>query len=110
MDTVIPQSDIRAKRNKTILIFSVVAIAIIAGIWFLRSGIKTSIKKSEITTAVVEMGSIENTLTASGQIIAEFEQQVTSPINASIKDVLVDAGTTVKAGQPILSLDKEATQ
>jgi HlyD family secretion protein len=110
MDTVIPQSDIRAKRNKTILIFSVVAIAIIAGIWFLRSGIKTSIKKTEITTAVVELGSIENTLTASGQIIAEFEQQVTSPINASIKDVLVDAGTTVKAGQPILSLDKEATQ
>ena len=110
MDTVISQSEIRAKRNKTILIFCGVAIAIIAGIWFLRSGIKTSIKKSEITTAVVEIGSIENTLTASGQIIAEFEQQVTSPINASIKDVLVDAGTTVKAGQPILTLDKEATQ
>ena len=110
MDTVIPQSAIRAKRNKTILIFCAAVIVVIGGIFFLRAGIKTSVKKSEITTAVVEMGSIENTLTASGQIIAEFEQQVTSPINASIKDVLVDAGTTVKAGQPILSLDKEATQ
>jgi len=110
MDTVIPQSAIRAKRNKTILIFCAAVIVVIGGIFFLRAGIKTSVKKSEITTAVVEMGSIENTLTASGQIIAEFEQQVTSPINASIKDVLVDAGTTIKAGQPILSLDKEATQ
>src|SRR6476620_2252161 len=110
MDTVILQSAIRAKRNKTILIFCAAVIVVIGGIFFLRAGIKTSVKKSEITTAVVEMGSIENTLTASGQIIAEFEQQVTSPINASIKDVLVDAGTTVKAGQPILSLDKEATQ
>jgi HlyD family secretion protein len=35
---------------------------------------------------------------------------ITSPINASIKDVLLDAGTPVKTGQSILSLDKQASQ
>ena len=110
MDTVIPASEIRAKRKKSILIFLVVVVLFITGIWLFRSGIKTSVKSSEITTAVAEIGSIENTLTASGEIIPEFEEQITSPINAAIKEVFVEPGTAVKAGQPILVLDKEATK
>lgn len=110
MDTAISQEVVSARRNKTILISAIIVIVVAAAIWFLRSGIKSSIDSSEITTSVVEMGNIENTLNASGEIIPEFEQVITSPINASIKEVLLDAGTNVKAGQPILSLDKEATQ
>lgn len=110
MDTAISQEVVSARRNKTILISAIIVIALAGAIWFLRSGIKSSIDSSEITTSVVEIGNIENTLNASGEIIPEFEQVITSPIHASIKDVLLDAGTNVKAGQPILSLDKEATQ
>ncbi len=110
MDTVISQEVISARRNKAIFISALIVIGLVAAIWFLRSRIKSSIDSSEITTAVVEIGNIENTLNASGEVIPEFEQVITSPINASIKDVLLDAGTKVKAGQPILSLDKEATQ
>jgi HlyD family secretion protein len=80
------------------------------GLWFFRSGLKTSVKSSEITTAIAELGNIENTLTASGEIIPEFEEQITSPINASIQQVFVEPGTAVKAGQAILALDKAATK
>lgn len=108
MDTAIPASAIRARRIKLILIVSCITVLLVIGIWLFRSGIQTSLKSSEITTSVAELGTIENTLTASGEIIPEFEEQITSPINASIKEVFVEPGTAVKAGQPILSLDKEA--
>ena len=110
MDTAISKKIITAKRNKTLVIIAIVVIAIISAILLLRSGIQPSIDRSEMTTAVVEMGSIDNTLNASGEIIPEFEQVISSPINASIKEVNLDAGSTVKAGDLILSLDKEATQ
>lgn len=110
MDTDISASEIRARRRKTLLTILVVAMLFVIGLWFFRSSIKTSVKSSEITTAVAEVGTIENTLTASGEIIPEFEEQITSPINALINEVFVESGTAVKAGQPILALDKEATK
>jgi HlyD family secretion protein len=110
MDTAISKKVILAKRNRTLVIIAVVAIVIISAIWLLRAGIKSSIARSEINTAVVELGTIDNTLNASGEVIPEFEQVISSPINASIREVNLDAGSTVKAGDLILSLDKEATQ
>ena len=56
------------------------------------------------------MGNIENTINASGEILPEFEEIITSPINASIQNVVMDAGTSVKAGQSVLTLDKSASQ
>ena len=110
MDTAISKKEITAKRNKTIVIIIVAVIAIIADIWILRSGVQSSIDRSEITTSVVEIGNIDNTLNASGEIIPEFEEVISSPINASIKEVIRDAGLVVKAGDAILSLDKAAIQ
>src|SRR5688500_16042906 len=110
MDTAIPASAIRARRIKLILILTVICVLLVIGFWLFKSGIQSSLKSSEITTSVAELGTIENTLTASGEIIPEFEEQITSPINASIKEVFVEPGTAVKAGQPIIALDKEATK
>jgi HlyD family secretion protein len=79
-------------------------------VFILRSGIKNSIDRSKIKTSVVELGSIDNTINASGEVIPEFEQVIASPINASIKEVVRDAGSIVRPGDVILSLDKAATQ
>jgi HlyD family secretion protein len=110
MDTLIADEVIKAKRKRAILIAGIVVILIAASVWMVRSSIKTSLDATEITTAVVEMGSIENTLTASGEVLPEFEQVITSPINASIDNVVLDAGTPVKAGQFILALNKQSSQ
>jgi HlyD family secretion protein len=53
---------------------------------------------------------VENTLNATGEVLPEFEEILTSPINASIKNVVMDAGNKVNAGQSILTLDKSASQ
>jgi HlyD family secretion protein len=110
MDTALPKTIVTAKRNKTIAIIIIVLIAIVIAIWLLRAGMSSSVDRSQVTTSVVEMGTIENTLDASGEITPEFEQVIASPINASINEVVRDAGSKVKAGDVILSLDKSATE
>ncbi|MDP9079258.1 MAG: HlyD family efflux transporter periplasmic adaptor subunit [Bacteroidota bacterium] len=110
MDKEITQEVTTQRRKKTFVI-AIIAIAVfIVLIWGVRSTFKSSIKRSEITTAKVETGDIENTINATGEVLPEFEEILTSPINASIKNVTMDAGNKVKAGQSILTLDKSATQ
>jgi HlyD family secretion protein len=110
MDREISNNDINKRKVKTGLwvAFAVVAIAVSA--WILRGSLKTSVKQNDIRMAVAELGSIENTLTASGEVLPEFEQVITSPITAIIQNVLLNEGANVKVGQRILELDKEFTR
>ena len=110
MDSALPQSIITKRKKKTIYIAIIVVIAFLLITWLLRYSFSTSINANEITTAVVEIGSIENTLNASGEILPEFEEVITSSISASIQKVLLDAGSQVKPGEAILLLDKSSTQ
>src|SRR5450432_400610 len=110
MDKAIEEEVVYSKKKKTFVIVLLLIVAFIAAIVALRSALSSTIKKSVITTAVVEKGDIENTITASGEILPEFEATITSPINASLQKVIIDAGSKVKAGESILTLDKSASQ
>lgn len=110
MDKVIEEEVTARKKKSAIIIVTAIAVALALGILLLRTSIKSTINRSNIITAVVEKGSVENTLNASGEVLPEFEEILTSPINASIKKVLMDAGNSVKEGQSILTLDKSASQ
>jgi HlyD family secretion protein len=110
MDTIIEAEVKTKKRNKAILITLIVAAILLSSVWLLRASFRSTLKKSEITTAVVETGSIENTINATGEILPEFEEIITSPIDASIQNVIKDAGINVKAGESILTLDKSTAQ
>src|SRR5476651_1730 len=96
--------EVTSQRKKKIALVVLIAVGVlVAAIWLLRFTFSSTIKKSEITTAVVNKGNIENTVNATGEVLPEFEEILTSPINASIKNVLMDAGKKVKAGQSILT-------
>ncbi|WP_259017204.1 efflux RND transporter periplasmic adaptor subunit [Emticicia fluvialis] len=110
MDKELSSSEVRKQKSKNLLIGIMALMAIILIVWLVRNSLSSSVSKSEIRTAVAEMGAVENTLTASGEVQPEFEQVITSPITAVIQQVLLDAGSNVKAGEKILELDKEATQ
>lgn len=110
MDKNISQEVAGNKRKKAVMITTIAVAIIIASVMVLRASLASSIKRQNITTAVVEIGSIENTISASGEILPEFEQVITSPINASIKTVQLDAGSQVQTRQPILTLDKQGTE
>lgn len=110
MDKELPIEVITNKRRKTVLVVILSIGILVTAIWLLRSSFKSSLQAKDILTSVVHIGTIENTINASGEILPEFEQVITSPINASIKNVVMDAGAAVNAGQSILSLDKEASE
>ncbi|TLV03808.1 efflux RND transporter periplasmic adaptor subunit [Dyadobacter luticola] len=89
----------------------IVGIITLAGvIFFFRRSLSSSIENARIRTGTVETGDVENTLTATGEIIPAYEQIFTSPIRASIKRILLTPGTRVQPGEPILELDKSLTQ
>jgi HlyD family secretion protein len=110
MDKSIEEEVTVRKKKKRTLIIAVIVVLIIGAVLAMRAYIKPSISKAEITSAIAETGSIENTINANGEVLPEFEEILTSPINAAVRNVLMDAGTKVKAGQSILTLDKSAAQ
>lgn len=110
MDKELSRNVLQRRKKKKMGMAAISLTILVLGILAFRSYMKPSIKKADLTTAVVETGNVENTLTASGEVLPEFEEILTSPINASIQNVLLDAGSKVTPGQSILTLDKSATQ
>lgn len=110
MDKAIEEEVRSVRKKKNIIIIIIVLVVVAGATWLLRFSLGSSLKKAAIATAVVEKGNIENTLNASGEILPEFEATITSPINASVQKVIIDAGSKVKAGESILTLDKSASQ
>ncbi len=104
-----PEYVSQSRRKKTGLIVVVLAVLLAVGIGF-RQLLNTSVDAGKIRSAVAEIGPVENTLSATGEVMPAYEQIITSPIQASIKRVLLTPGTRVRAGQPILELDKSLTQ
>jgi HlyD family secretion protein len=68
------------------------------------------VNKSQIRTAKVERGSLEATITASGTIVPEYEQVISSPIDTRILRILKKAGDTLHPNEPILVLDLETAK
>jgi HlyD family secretion protein len=110
MDKPIEEGVLKKRIHKNVTLIAVILVIIAGGILMLRAYIKPSLSRKEFTVATADTGNIENTISASGTVLPEFEEILTSPINAAIRNVLMDAGTKVKAGQSILTLDKAAAQ
>ncbi|RDV13675.1 HlyD family efflux transporter periplasmic adaptor subunit [Pontibacter diazotrophicus] len=88
-----------------------VAIALVAAAIFgFRTLITPSIGRSEIRTATVEHGPVVATLTASGVVVPEHEQAITSPIQARIEQVVRTSGEEVEPGDQVLLLDRSFSQ
>ena len=107
MDRELSDKIVQQQRYRNILWVIVVIAAILAGLYFFRSSLTTSLPSNKFRTAVAEIGDIENTITSTGEVLPEFEQVITSSIHAAIKEVLIPVGSRVEPNQPILALNKE---
>jgi HlyD family secretion protein len=110
MDTIIAGEVAAQKKKKIWVVVSIGVVLLIGCLLALRYLVTPSLNAAEFTTAVVQQGNVENTINATGEILPEFEEVLTSPINASVKSVLMDAGNKVKPGQSILVLDKAVSE
>jgi HlyD family secretion protein len=110
MDRTLSPEITQRTRNRRLWLGLLAAAAVVAVLLWLRGALKTTVEAAKIRVAVAEVGSVENTLTATGEVIPAFEQVLTSPIRASVKRVLLTPGARVKPGQPILELDKSLSE
>jgi len=107
MDRELSAKIIQQQRYRNILWGVVILGGIVAGLYFFRSSLTTTLETAKFRTAIAENGNIENTITATGEVLPEFEQVITSSIQAAVEKVLIPVGSTVKPNQPILLLNKE---
>ncbi|TDE16885.1 efflux RND transporter periplasmic adaptor subunit [Dyadobacter psychrotolerans] len=110
MDREVAPEFAKSERNKKWILGLLIAVIIAAGVYFFKKFLSSSIEISRIRTSVVQTGDVENTLSATGEVIPAYEQIITSPIRASIKSILILPGTKVEPGQAIVELDKSLTQ
>lgn len=110
MDKELAPEITKRSRNRNLLIGVAAVIALAVAITWLRDAVKTSVESAKIRTATADIGPVENSLNATGEVIPAYEQIITSPIRASIRRVLLTPGTAVKPGQAILDLDKSLTE
>ena len=109
MDKELSKEHIRKRKLKNSIKYIIIFALFITFFFFFKYIINPSIKRSRIQTAFAEIGSLEGTITASGIIIPEFEQVLTSPFTSTIDSVYHKAGDKIKFGEPILKLNNEFT-
>jgi HlyD family secretion protein len=88
------------------LAFSGTALSLaVGGYLWLPSVLSPSLRRDAIRTAIVERGAVDATIAATGLVVPEVEQIITSPVEARVLRVIERAGAKLQPGQPILELD-----
>ncbi|PHN04828.1 efflux RND transporter periplasmic adaptor subunit [Flavilitoribacter nigricans] len=106
MDRPVEERIQRQRTYRRLWQIGLALIVVVAGIWGLRKMLGGKVDQDRLRVAVAETGPISNTLSAMGEVIPAYEQVVTSPIQADIREVLIEVGRQVEPGDPILLLDK----
>lgn len=77
----------------------------IATVIALMQLMQESLHERDIVFSVVDEGSIDVSVSASGKVVPAFEEIINSPINSRILEVYKKGGDSVEVGTPILRLD-----
>ncbi|HKX28616.1 MAG TPA: HlyD family efflux transporter periplasmic adaptor subunit [Blastocatellia bacterium] len=72
--------------------------------------ISPSLARTRIRVARVEMGAVEETITAAGNVLPEIEQVISSPVDARVLKIIKRPGSALMKGDPILQLDLSQSQ
>lgn len=105
MDRPLDPDFVQQQRRRR-LGFAVVATAGLVAAWLLLPRwLGPSITRERVRLAKVERGDLAASLSASGTVLPESEQALTSPVEARVLRVLQRPGATLAAGEPILELD-----
>ncbi|MBB4035620.1 HlyD family secretion protein [Dysgonomonas hofstadii] len=105
MDREIPLSIQKKERNKQIIRYGSIFVAIVVVIVIILNIMEGSIPSKNLVIGTVDKGTIEVTVNASGKVIPLTEEIIVSPIASRILEVYKEAGDSVNTGEPILKLE-----
>lgn len=109
MDSQIPQEIINRRKRKRIVKFSSIGVAVVVLFIVLVSVLRSGIDSSAISTAVVDRGALEVSVTASGKVVPLYEEIIASPVASKVLEVYRKSGEQLQEGDTILRLDLAAT-
>jgi HlyD family secretion protein len=95
----------QAQRRKRIgLGVGAIAVLTVLAVWG-PGWIRPTVSRSRIRTARVDVGPVEAMISASGTVMPELEEVVTSPIDTRVVRILARAGAQLVPGQQLVELD-----
>lgn len=94
----------REKRRMWMKWGGTVVVGIVAVVALMQL-MQESLHERDIVFSVVDEGSIDVSVSASGKVVPAFEEIINSPINSRILEVYKKGGDSVEVGTPILRLD-----
>ncbi len=99
-------ADFRRARTIKRAGLSLTGVAVLAAIFFWGPGwISPSVSRARLRTARVDAGPIEAVISASGTVLPEIEEVLSSPVDARVLRILERPGANLLPGQPIVELD-----
>jgi HlyD family secretion protein len=107
MDRAISTATQRRRQLRTWLLGLGAVGAVLAAVLGLRTVVQPSLRRVDILTARVETGDVDAALTAAGTVIPGREVVLVSPIQSTIRRVVLAVGARVQPGQTIVELDKD---
>ncbi len=100
-------------RTRRTLRKGITAAVAVAAVVFLVAAtvqyLKPSVRRTEIQTARVERGTVDEVLQSSGTVIPDTESVISSPVDARVLRIGRRAGDRLKKGDEILTLDTSAS-
>ncbi|MGN0967815.1 MAG: efflux RND transporter periplasmic adaptor subunit [Oscillospiraceae bacterium] len=96
------------KRIIAVIVAAAVLFGVLFGMWFLV--FRKTDEQGEIYFEYAFIGSIQSTVQGSGNANAKETSTITVPANGTVQELLVSAGDTVMAGQPLFSIYSETAQ
>lgn len=106
MDRPLDTQVVQQRRRKKILFASLFLVALVALFLIFSALISPSIDRNDILTAIVQQGSIEGTISASGTVVPKSEQAISSPSETRILAARKKPGDSVMTGESILDVDR----
>ena len=110
MDREIPKEVRNKERNKKIIRYGGIGVASVIVISVLISFMRTGVKTKDLVFSTVDKGTIEVSVSASGNVVPAFEEIINSPINTRIVEIYKKGGDSVDIGTPILKLDLQSVE
>lgn len=110
MDRKLPQQYIRRRWYRRIATVLVIFALMTGGVIGVHSLLTSSVRSKDLHTCRVERGSLETSISSSGQVVAAQEEVILSPISSRILEVYHQSGDEVEAGTPLLRLDLKSAQ
>lgn len=96
------------RRKKLAIRWATILLVVIAGgavISYLFGAISPSVERERLRFSVVDYGSVESGITATGTVIPEFEQVIPSPLDARVMQILKRPGDSLLPDELIVRLD-----